>query len=293
MIGPADVVARSQAGSALGRLGDLRFRADRFWLPDEELLGFIRVDAGAFMMGSDPQTDPAAQDDEQPQHLVELPEYYIARYPATVAQFCAFVMDSGFKVEHPDSLRGIPNHPVVLVSFYEALAYCAWLTEQLKRADWTPPLLREQLAAGWAITLPSEAEWEKAARGTDGRIYPWGNEFDAAKANSTDAGLGATRSVGLFPDGRSPYDALDMSGNVWELTCSIFPAEKRRQYAYPYSLKNAESEHVPDSGRVRVVRGAGFLASARLARAAFAYPVMIDGSGDAIGFRLVSSRLRP
>jgi formylglycine-generating enzyme required for sulfatase activity len=296
MTGPAVVVTRSEAGSALGRLGDPRFRADRFWLPDEDLLGFIRVEAGAFTMGSDPRVDPYASDDEQPQHSVELPEYYIARYPVTVAQFQAFVVDSGFEVGVMDCLRGVPNHPVVYVSVYEALAYCAWLTERLKRVDWTPPLLRDQLADGWAITLPSEAEWEKAARGRDGRIYPWGNKFDNAKVNSRQTGLDRlTSSVGIYPEGASPCNALDMSGNVWEWTRSLwgeYAAEAAHRYPYDVNDAEGESLNAPDT-IARVQRGGSFGNSEGLLRAAVRdreFPVSRVGSG---GFRSVCSRVRP
>src|SRR5262249_38922846 len=102
MTGSAPVRARADLGSALGRVGDPRFRPDRWWLPDEELLGFLRVDAGRFLMGSDPSREQYAEADEQPQHHVELPEFYIARFPVTVAQFRAFVEDAGFKVGDPD-----------------------------------------------------------------------------------------------------------------------------------------------------------------------------------------------
>lgn len=86
------------------------------------------------------------------------------------------------------------------VSWYEALAFCAWLGEKL----------------GMQVSLPSEAQWEKAARGTDGRVYPWGQEITPDRANYSEANIGATSAVGIFPKGASPYGALDMSGNVWE-----------------------------------------------------------------------------
>lgn len=235
MIGPAAIAVRADVGSALGRLGDPRFRADLWWLPAEELLGFIKVDAGPFTMGSDRHTDTQSEDREQPQHVVELPDFYIARYPVTVAQFRAFVDDTRFEIEDRSCLRGVQNHPVVSVSFREAHAYCRWLTEKLRSLESTPSAFQEKLANGWAITLPSEAEWEKVARGRDARIYAWGNEFIVANANSMEAGLGTTSTVGLFPDGASPYGALDMCGNVWEWTRSLYwvdPGKTR----YTYSL---------------------------------------------------------
>jgi formylglycine-generating enzyme required for sulfatase activity len=154
--------------------GDPRFRADAWQLPDEPLLGFISVAAGPFPMGSDPKRDRLAREEEQPPSSVDLPEFCVARYPVTVAQFRVFVEKSGFAVGDSRCLRGVPNHPVVWVSWHEALAYCRWLTDTLRSSDATPHDLRARLAEGWVVTLPSEAEWEKAARGTDGRVYPWG-----------------------------------------------------------------------------------------------------------------------
>ena len=104
-------------------------------------------------MGSDPRRDADAYDDEQPQHTVDLPyEYYMARYPVTVAQFEAFVQTSGYKPGNEDCLRGLPNHPVVWVSWHDALAYCEWLTARLGAWSETPAPL-----ASWAARLPAGA----------------------------------------------------------------------------------------------------------------------------------------
>jgi formylglycine-generating enzyme required for sulfatase activity len=222
MAGGAPLAVRAELGSAMGRLGDPRFRADRWYLPDEDLLGLIKVEAGTWTMGSDPWKDYMAHFHEQPQHVVDLPEFYVARHPVTVAQFQAFVEDTRYNIEDRDALRGVPNHPVVSVSWYEALAYCEWLTTKLRSSDATPAELRARLANGWVITLPSEAEWEKAARGRDGRIYPWDDQFEAASTNGVEKGLGTTSAVGLFPAGASPCGALDMCGYVWEWTRSLW-----------------------------------------------------------------------
>jgi formylglycine-generating enzyme required for sulfatase activity len=295
MTGPAVPVTRAAAGSALGRLGDPRFRADWLWLPDEELLGFIRVEAGAFRMGSDRDTDPYAEDNEQPQHVVELPEYYIAKYPVTVSQFQAFVENSGLNPKEPSSIRGVPNHPVAWVSFGEAIAYCEWLTEKLNRAVWTPELLRERLSGGWAITLPSEAEWEKAARGRDGRIYPWGDTFDVSKANARETSLGTTSPVGMFQKGASPCGALDMSGNLWEWTRSLWGEDIfEATYGYPYDPNDKARETVGDSQYMaRASRGASFLHDKTNQRAAFRVGGAPDEPDRVDGFRLACCRVRP
>ena len=130
-----------------------------------------------------------------------------------MAQYRAFVAATGR--EAPDGwtnrapARGEEDHPVVHVSWYDARDYCQWLSE----------------VTGRSYALPSEAEWEKGARGTDGRIYPWGNQWDATRCNSWESRLGKTTSVHAYPQGASPYGVLDMAGNVWEWTRSLWGKE--------------------------------------------------------------------
>jgi hypothetical protein len=208
-------VERAAAGNTLARLGDPRFRSDAWYLPDEPLLGFVEIPQGPFMMGSDKERDPEAIDHEREQHEVTLAGSYISRYPVTAAQFRAFIEDSGFQLEQDDSMRGVPNHPVVHITWDDARRYCDWLTEQLRAWEDTPePLASLVRQEGWCVTLPSEAEWEKAAREADGRMYPWGDEPDAHRANYADTGIDTTSAVGCFPGGASPYGIEDLSGNV-------------------------------------------------------------------------------
>jgi formylglycine-generating enzyme required for sulfatase activity len=133
----------------------------------------ILIPAGEFLMGSDPQKDSDTEDNEQPQHLLYLPDYYLGKTPVTNAQYRAFVQATGYQ-RPEDWAKGRPprdkeDHPVVNVSWYDAVTYCRWLSE----------------VTGKSYSLPSEAEWEKGARGTDGRIYPWGNQWDETRCNSS------------------------------------------------------------------------------------------------------------
>jgi formylglycine-generating enzyme required for sulfatase activity len=231
-----------------------------------EGLGFIKVPAGEFVMGSEHY-------DEKPQHVLFLPSFYIACTPVTVAQFQAFVEKSGFQVRDPRCLKGEPNHPVVYVNWNDANAYSRY----------------------YGYSLASEAEWEKAARGTDGRKYPWGNEFHTDRANSWEYWSEGRRSlfsrkkrsnkgttpVGQFsPSGDSPYGCVDMSGNVWEWT--------RSQYRdYPYDPYDGRENH--DKTPSRVLRGASFADDDRNVRCASRHrfePSLVDFS---VGFRVVLS----
>ena len=251
-----DARERVAAGNALAQQGDPRFRADAWYLLEEPLLGFVEIPAGPFLMGSDEAHDPDAHDDELPQHEVTLPRYFIGRYPVTVAQFRAFVEGGGSRPENPESVQGFANHPVV---------YCELVRGPtiLRLAHRTAAGMVGDAGAagnaltheGWQVGLPSEAEWEKAARGTDGRIYPWGNEPDPNRANYDDTGINSTSAVGCFPGGASPYGVEDMSGNVWEWTRSLWGA-----YPYPTDQQERVRRENLQAGREtrRVLRGGAF-----------------------------------
>ncbi|PJI37869.1 MAG: hypothetical protein CTR54_22815 [Rhizobium sp.] len=276
---------RALAGDNLARLGDPRFNANLWYLPDEPLLGFIEIPAGPFTMGSDKQ-----------QHEVSLPAYYLTRWPVTVAQFAAFVRDSGHEPRDPNCLQGIANHPVVYVTWHDAMAYGRWLNEQLRE------LARERLATAnplseserrfWqgladgalGVGLPSEAEWEKAARGGDGRMYPWGNEPDPNRANYDDTGLNATSAVGCFPGGASPHGCEELSGNVWEWTRSLYA-----DYPYPPEGPQRQAREDPMAEGRRVLRGGAFDGTARLARCASRVDDVPGSRNCNLGFRVVVS----
>lgn len=170
---------------------------------------------------------------------VTLPAYRIDRTPVTQAAYQRFVAATGYQspfvtepvwrsygliheystvqkflwqgAVHP---AGRASHPVVLVSHADAVAYCAWRGQQ----------------EAWPLRLPTEAEWEKAARGTDGRYFPWGNAFDATRLNSYDNGPFDTVPVGSYPHGRSPYGVLDMAGQVFEWTATPQPGQATKRY---------------------------------------------------------------
>lgn len=229
----------AQVGRVLAKLGDPRREA-----MDAKAMSFCHVPAGVFTMG-----------DEKKQR-VHLPEYWIAGYLVTNAQFNQFVSAGGYRdgslwreakkagywkegvfkggfdregreapMDHGEPFN-LDNHPVVGISWYEALAFARWLDlelrEQAEAFLKNPPSDElEELWSGLAsrklhVSLPTEAEWEKAARGDDGRSYPWGNFYARKCANTSETQLGTTSAVGCFPQGKSPYGCLDMCGNVSE-----------------------------------------------------------------------------
>ncbi|HEY9076216.1 MAG TPA: SUMF1/EgtB/PvdO family nonheme iron enzyme [Anaerolineaceae bacterium] len=284
-------VLRARAADTLAQLGDPRFNPGAFYLPADDLLGFVEIPAGKFWMGSDPKKGRQAQEDEHPVHQVDLPRYFIAKYPVTVAQFQVYCKEANYQPENPDSLKDLPTRPVRYVTWYEALRYCRWLTQTLKTWDRTPPPLAGLLQDGWQVTLPSEAEWEKAARGADGRIYPWGNKFAPDRANTAETGLGATSAVGCFPGGKSPYGLLDASGNVWEWTRSLWGSSPDvPDFKYPYHERQKEREDLSAGERVpRILRGGSFSSDARYARCAFRYRSYPDLRFSHVGFRVVLS----
>ena len=282
-------VERVAAGNSLARLGDPRFRADSWYLPAEDLLGFVKIPAGSFVMGSDDKKDSLASRDEMPQHEVSLPAYYIGRYPVTVAQYRAFVEDSEYRPGDEESLKGENNHPAIYVGWRDVLAYCKWLNERLRAWGKTPEplatLLRERKDGDytWRISLPSEAEWEKAARGTDGRIFPWGDEPDANWANCDATGIGTTSPTGCFSGGASQYGCLDMSGNAWEWTRTLSDSE------YPYIAGDGR-ERLEEGEARRVLRGGAFDFNQFHVRCSNRWRDP-DSRNVSLGFRLVISRI--
>lgn len=190
------------------------------------------VAAGNFLMGSD-QHKPA----EAPQHQVLLSDYHIAIYPVTNQDYGRFVQDTKYPVSPSLLWHGnIPpkdewNSPVAGVSWYDALAYCEWLTK----------------LTGRHYTLPSEAQWEKAARGENGRFYPWGDSWQAERCNSNPQ---AIVPVDKYP-AQSPYGCYDMVGNVREWTTTLWDMGSDQLYGYPWTQDGRDDLQAPQTtGRV-------------------------------------------
>lgn len=307
---------RIAAGEVLGYLGDPR------------LGEFVTIPTGEFWMGSETE---AAVDFEKPAHRVHLVEFSIGKYPLTNAEYARFVEDGGYSerrywteagwawrhgdfgekpddygeqfwrwilgrkhFDRPDSWYDLrwnkPNYPVVGITWYEALAYTRWLTEVWRS--------EARIEKNQVVRLPTEAEWEKAARGgleipqkemhsldknpLPQREYPWGNEFDAARLNAKagDEPVGSTTVVGIFPQGSSPYGCMDMSGNVWEWCSSLVQD-------YPYNTSDGR-ENLEVKG-YRVVRGQSWFepndGRARCSYRGKAHPATF--SGGLFGMRLM------
>ncbi|MCX7682359.1 MAG: SUMF1/EgtB/PvdO family nonheme iron enzyme [Anaerolineae bacterium] len=194
---------------------------------------------------------------------------------------------------------GLDNRPVVGVTWYEAVAYCNWLRERLREAGgqvqvWQggrpEPLHLDPETL--VVRLPTEAEWEKAARGTDGRRWPWGDEWMEGRANTGEARIGQTCAVGCFPAGDSPYGLCDTAGNVWEWTSSKWGRSGVYQpdYGYPYDPTGGREELTgPD---LRVVRGGSWFNDLRYARCVYRDRNFPDGWNYDLGFRVALSLRR-
>lgn len=274
---------RSASSIALPALnaspGLARFNADAWYLPNEPLLGFVEIPAGEFVIGSDPTVDQMAFSNERWsaqsfQGKVNLPTFYIGRYEVTVAQYRTFADATGRAIPS-EILKAPADQPVTHVSWPDALAYARWLTTTLTQSDRTPPQLKQLLDANWLFTLPSEAQWEKAARGGDGRIFPWGNVAVRGNANfrSTSA-----LPVGSHPCNDCAYGLADMSGNVWELTRSPYQ---------PYPFDPATQLGDPRGDALYVMRGGSFGDAENTVRAATRGGVDPGARREFIGFRLV------
>jgi formylglycine-generating enzyme len=249
-----------------------------------------RIPAGEFLMGA-----ADAQDDERPIHRVYVSEFLIGRFPVTNDEYARFVRATGYP---EPSVRGLPlvahgdrdslfremsapyawnesspptgrgSHPVVLVRYEDALAYCEWLS------------------AAWArvVRLPTEAEWERAARGgLEGQRYPWGNEITASHGNYlTDPAVKrqrGTRATGTYEP--NAYGLYDVAGNVWEWVSDWYDATY-------YGLGDSRDPRGPASGNLRVVRGGSWVNDdVSMLRCAYRHTVPPDTYAYSIGFRIV------
>lgn len=277
----SDAEGQQSLDAALSELEG--FRADSWYLPDEGMLGFVEIPAGTFPMGSNPLIDPMAFENERwsesrRQGIVDLPTYYISRYEVTVAQFKAFVEATGYRVD-PLALQSPLDHPVGYVSWTDALAYARWLEARLRESAHTPEPLQRLLADGWRVNIPDEAQWEKAARGSEGRIYPWGNQPSREKANYSGSG---TMPVGSHPCPECQYGLHDMSGNVWEWTRSPYQP-------LPFDPSDDRANLSEDA--LWVMRGGSFNDAENNARAAVRGAADPGARRPFIGFRLVITRL--
>jgi iron(II)-dependent oxidoreductase len=234
----------------------------------------VLVPAGEFTMGDSAK---AVDEDaaETPEHKLTLPDFYIDKYEVTNAQFARFLSATGrlqddagrryvwlcpyFQIEQASGQwrpkAGMEKHPVVCVTWYGATAYAQWAGKR----------------------LPTEAEWEIAARGADGRKFPWGNEWDTSRFR---LGCDEMLPVGSFPTGASPCGCLDMSGNAWEWTSSLFRP-------YPYAATDGRED--PQPADRRVARGGSFSGEPYIAHAAYRFRPVPDFAHRYLGFRCAKS----
>ncbi len=245
----------------------------------------IPIPAGEFLMGTSDEDIKRLQvkesdwayewydndlfDAEQPQHVVWLDAFEIAQYPVTNMEYHLFIQDTGYRL--PKGWNGFRYpleqalHPIVGVSKLDAMAYIEWLNQ----------------LTGSNYRLPSEAEWERAARGEDGRIYPWGNTFDPWRCNTAESAKKGTTPVGSYsPGGDSPCGAADMVGNVWEWTSTIY-------LPYPYDPSDGREEQRPDERYV--IRGGAWYYTRKLARCSAREGMAATHISPLIGFRLARS----
>lgn len=232
----------------------------------------IPIPSGKFLMGSDPAKDKKAYANERPQYEIVIDEpYYIGAYPVTVAEYALFLQANPDYPKPPGndqwswaSRQKKPEHPVVNISREDTTAYIQWVSK----------------VSGWSFRLPTEAEWEKAAWGTNGQIYTWGDAYQTKYANTNKSNIKTTTPVWQYPEGKSPYGVMDMSGNVWEWTSTIYV----RKPPYTYDVNHENNNSINS----RVLRGGSWYFDPGSSRAAYRISETFAFSHLGIlGFRLV------
>jgi formylglycine-generating enzyme required for sulfatase activity len=253
-------------------------KAHTFMIVSPIHLDLVRVPAGDFVMGSDPTQDKDSFKREQPQHTVDLPEFAIGKHPITNAQYSVFVQTTNHRRPKHWKEDGISSNqedlPVVCVACNDVAAFCEWLSWE----------------TGRSFRLPSEAEWEKAARETDGRIYPWGDDPPTSELCNFDENIGSTTPVGSYsPQGDSPYGCTDMAGNVWEWTRTLWRNSRNASaFEYPYDARDGREDPIADNEMRRVVRGGAFNFAARFVRCASRSVYYPNSRLNYVGFRVVA-----
>ena len=267
-IGAVPVPAQVRQGRLAPEYAPVRVEGNQMVLtlvPSVEMV-FMCVPASEFLMGSD-----IGNTDEKPQHTVYLDEYWMGKYPVTNSQYQAFLENtrhtppSHWKSDRVKRGAG-KNHPVVNVSWLDAQAFCTWASQ----------------ATGHTIRLAGEAEWEKVARGTNGRTYPWGDQKpDKTRCNFANPlflGGGTTPAGRFSPAGDSPYGCVDMAGNVWEWVNDWYDSTYYRQS--PHS-----SPPGPATGSYRVLRGGSWANYESSTRSAGRYRLTPARASGSVGFR--------
>jgi iron(II)-dependent oxidoreductase len=235
-------------------------------------MDFVKIPAADFFMGADDIENAS------PQHLVYQLNYdfYMGRFPVTNLQYSRYMRELGqpvlLKKEKAD-------HPVVNVSWRDAQSYIAWMNKKYVG----------ELPKGFVFRLPSEAEWERAARGTNGNEYPWGNSFDKSRCNSEkNEASGITPVDKYSPSGDSPEGCADMTGNVWEWTRSLWGENYNKPtFKYPYRFDDRrEDENAADSV-ARVLRGGAFdYSDGNWGRCALRLKILPSEAYDTVGIRV-------
>jgi toxoflavin biosynthesis protein ToxD len=223
--------------------------------------------------------------EESPQHRLELPPFAITRTPITNAHYATYVRATN--CPPPSHWRGplppehLHNHPVVTVNWHEANAFCQWLSSAEGRDEvGTQRTASLPTDTTGVYRLPTEAEWEYAARGSGGATFPWGELFDPTLVNTREGGVGSTSPVGAYPAGASPCGALDMAGNVWQWTHSL-------DRVYPYRADDGR-EAAQGEGR-RILRGGCYANPHGFARCACRFRMPPAMRNEFIGFRVAIS----
>lgn len=238
-------------------------------LGEQVYMEFVNVPAGEFWMGSD-ENDQTARADEKPKHRVYLDEYWIGKYPVTNRQYAWFINETNHKKPEHWNNEQIPfnkeDHPVVFVSWYDAERFSKWLNQKCNKS----------------FKLPSEAQWEKAARGKDGRRHPWGNESPQKNLLNYNMNVGDTTPVSSYPQGASPYGVMDMAGNVWEWVWDWYENEY-------YKRLISNNPKGPKIGEFRVARGGSWFYVEFGIRSTLRYWVTPSLMRYNFGFRIVIS----